>query len=78
MTLAPLAYGVALAGGNLRFPPTGPPSDTLRLVVGGHERSLRPRLLIAHIRPASKAGGRTLSVASRERVGGLGFLVDGS
>ena len=43
-----------VAGGNLRFPPTDPPSDTLRLWVGEHARSPHSRRFAVRLRPARK------------------------
>jgi hypothetical protein len=43
-------------GGNLRFPPTSPPSDTWHLVVGEHGRSPHSRRLAAQFRRALDEG----------------------
>ena len=37
-----------MMGGNLRFPPIGPPSDTLQLVAGEHGQSPHSRQLEVH------------------------------
>ena len=39
----------ANAWGNLRFPPTNPPSDTWQLVASAHGQSPHARLFAAHL-----------------------------
>ncbi len=43
---------LAPAWGNLRFPPTSPPSDTLQRVVREHGQSPYSRRIDAHSQPA--------------------------